>query len=167
MGSNFTPVWNSIPLALMNPYKYEKKARQDRRRRTAGFSLIEILVVIALIAMILGLVVTNFNTIFSENNEKIASAYVNSSLKVPLTQYKISMGNYPNTEEGLKALIQAPTGKEARWKGPYVDQLPEDPWKNAYQYRFPGTKNPNGYDLWSYGPDGVESADDIGNWSDS
>lgn len=135
--------------------------------RKAGFSLIEILVVIALLAMLLGLVVTNFDTIFAENNVKIADAYVNSSLKVPLTQYKISMGNYPTTEEGLQALLKAPAGKEARWKGPYVDKLSEDPWGNTYQYRFPGTHNANGYDLWSYGPDGVESADDIGNWESS
>ncbi len=135
-----------------------------RKHHKAGFSLIEILVVIALVAMLVSLVVFNVDSIFSDNNEKIASTYVNTSLKIPLTQYKISMGNYPSTEEGLKALLTPPAGKEARWKGPYVEQLPDDPWGNPYQYRFPGTKHKGGYDLWSYGADGVESADDIGNW---
>ena len=60
-----------------------------------------------------------------------------------------------------------PAGKESRWKGPYLEEVPLDPWKQPYQYRYPGSKNINGargYDVWSLGPDGTESADDIGNW---
>ncbi len=142
-----------------------RRIRRKRRHSRAGFSLIEILVVVALVAMLVSVVVFNVDTIFGANKENIASTFVRSSMKVPLTQYQFHMGSYPSTEEGLKALVQPPAGKEAKWKGPYVEELPKDPWGNDYQYRFPGTKHSRGYDLWSYGPDGVESGDDIGNWS--
>ena len=141
---------------------YFKKAN-----RKEGFSLIEILIVIALIAVIAGLAISNLGGIFGGQQEKAAQIFVSQSLKIPLTAYKIDMGTYPSTEEGLKALIQAPSGKSSKWKKPYIEELPTDPWGNAYQYRYPGSKNVNGnsgYDVWSLGPDGSESVDDIGNW---
>lgn len=134
------------------------------RRSRSGFSLIEILIVIALIAMLAGLVVTNLDTIMGSNQEKIAETFVNTTLKVPLTQYRFHLGSYPSTEEGLKALTQAPAGKEAQWKGPYIDSLPLDPWGRPYQYQFPGTRNPSGYDLWSTGPTPENTDSHIGNW---
>ena len=77
------------------------------------------------------------------------------------------VGTYPTTEQGLNALLKAPTGKESKWKGPYIDKIPEDPWGNPYQYQFPGTRNAykaKGYDIWSLGQNVNESTDDIGNW---
>lgn len=135
--------------------------------KQAGFSLIEILIVIALIAVLATLTITNVGGIFEGRKEDVASIFVNQTAKIPLQTYKLDVGNYPATEEGINALVKAPGGKEARWKGPYLEEVPLDPWGNAYQYRFPGSKNVNaarGYDIWSHGPDGVESADDIGNW---
>lgn len=135
--------------------------------RSLGFSLIEILFVIGLIALLLTLVVGNIGGIFGGQQEKIADIFVKQTVKLGVVPYKLDMGNYPSTELGLNALIQAPAGKEGKWKGPYLEELPMDPWENPYQYRFPGTKNINGakgYDVWSLGSDGVESADDIGNW---
>ncbi|MGC6424119.1 MAG: type II secretion system major pseudopilin GspG [Lentimonas sp.] len=137
------------------------------RNRRSAFSLIEILFVIGLIALLLTLVVGNIGGIFGGQQEKVADIFVKQTLKLGLAPYKLDLGNYPTTEQGLNALIKAPSGKEAKWKGPYLEELPMDPWDNAYQYRFPGSKNINGakgYDVWSLGPDGVESADDIGNW---
>ena len=139
----------------------------EKANRKEGFSLIEILIVIALIAVIAGLAISNLGGIFGGQQEKAAQIFVNQSLKIPLTAYKIDIGSYPSTEEGLKALIQAPSGKSSKWKKPYIEELPTDPWGKAYQYRYPGSKNVNGssgYDVWSFGPDGSESADDIGNW---
>jgi len=133
----------------------------------SGFSLIEILIVIALIAVIAGLAISNIGGIFGGQQEKAAKIFVTQSLKIPLTAYKIDIGSYPSTAEGLQALIQAPANKSGSWKKPYIEELPTDPWGNQYQYRFPGSKNVNGssgYDVWSLGPDGTESADDIGNW---
>lgn len=137
------------------------------RSRTAGFSLIEILIVIALIAVLATVTIGNLDTVFGGQQEKVADIFVNQTAKIGLTPYKLDMGNYPTTEQGLQALIRAPAGKEADWKGPYLEEIPPDPWKNPYQYRYPGSKNVNGargYDIWSHGPDGTESADDIGNW---
>jgi general secretion pathway protein G len=138
------------------------------RSRNSGFSLIEILIVIALIAILVTVTIGGLDRIFGGQQEKVADIFVSQATKVGFQAYKLDVGNYPSTEEGIKALIRAPAGKEARWKGPYIEELPDDPWGNAYRYRFPGSKNINGargYDIWSLGPDGVESADDIGNWS--
>lgn len=135
--------------------------------RQSGFSLIEILFVIGLIALLLTLVVGNIGGIFGGQQEKVADIFVKQTVKLGVVPYKLDMGNYPTTEQGLGALINAPAGKEGKWKGPYLEELPMDPWDNPYQYRFPGSKNINGskgYDVWSLGADGVESADDIGNW---
>ena len=129
--------------------------------------MIEILIVIALIAVIAGLSIGGISGMFGGQQEKVAQVFVTQALKLPLTAYRIDIGSYPNTEEGLNALLKAPSGKESKWKRPYIEELPVDPWGRSYQYKFPGSKNINGasgYDVWSLGPDGTESADDIGNW---
>jgi len=131
-------------------------------------TLVEILVVIALIAVVGGIAIVQVGGVLEGGNQDAAKSFVTSSLKTPLTQYRIHMGRYPSTAEGLQALITAPGGDSGRWRGPYIDtgKVPEDPWGNPYQYRFPGQKNPvgaAGYDLWSTGPsEGAD--DDIGNW---
>lgn len=136
-------------------------------QRKSGFSLIEILIVIALIAVLATVAIGNLGGIFGSQQEKVASLFVKQTLDTALVPYRIDVGNYPTTEQGLAALMKAPAGKETKWKGAYLKELPLDPWDNPYQYRYPGTKNINGargYDAWSWGPDGTESADDIGNW---
>jgi general secretion pathway protein G len=135
--------------------------------RRSGFSLIEILIVIALIAILVTVTIGNLDNVFGGQQENVADIFVKQTAKIGLTPYKLDVGNFPSTEEGLQALIRAPAGKEARWKGPYLEEMPLDPWKQPYQYRYPGAKNINGakgYDVWSLGADGTESADDIGNW---
>lgn len=135
--------------------------------RTRGFSLIEILIVIALIAVLATVAIGNLGGIFGGQQEKVAGIFVNQTVKLGLTPYKLDVGSYPSAEEGLAALTKSPAGKESKWKGPYLEEVPLDPWGNPYQYRFPGSKNINGargYDVWSWGTDGTESADDIGNW---
>ncbi|HCJ11848.1 MAG: type II secretion system protein GspG [Verrucomicrobia bacterium GWF2_51_19] len=131
---------------------------------TRGMSLIEILIVLALIAVIATLVITNVQGLFSGGQEDVARLWVNESIETPLAAYRIHVGTYPSTDEGLQALVTAPEGKEDRWRGPYLKKMPVDPWKNPYQYRFPGEKNKTKYDVWSRGPDGIDSDDDIGNW---
>ena len=144
----------------------EQKRSVDHK---SGFSLIEILIVIALIAVLATVAIGNLGGIFGGQQEKVAALFVNQTLKTALTPYRLDVGNYPSTEEGLNALVKAPAGKEGKWKGPYIEatEVPKDPWGNDYKYRFPGSKNVNGvrgYDVWSLGPDGAESGDDIGNW---
>jgi type II secretion system protein G len=100
----------------------------------------------------------------------IAYLFVSESLKTSLVRYRIDMGDFPSTEEGIKALIVAPEGKTDKWRGPYMEakggNLPVDPWNEPYQYRYPGTHNTTGgYDLFSKGPDKIaDTPDDIGNW---
>ena len=149
-------------------YRTPQKLRA-RPARKEGFSLVEILIVIALIAILATVAIGNLGGIFGGQQEKIAQQVVNQGMKLGLTAYKLDIGNYPSTEDGLAALIKSPAGKESRWKGPYLEdfEVPLDPWGNPYQYRFPGARNVSGargYDIWSLGTDGTESADDISNW---
>ena len=143
--------------------------RHSLRAARRAFTLLEILVVLAIIGLLVGLAVTKVGGIFGAKQEDIARLFVNSSVKTPLTAYRIDMGGYPSTAEGIQALVTAPQGKADSWKGPYIEsqggKLPVDPWQEPYIYRFPGVKNKDGYDLYSKGPDKTEGTpDDIGNW---
>lgn len=145
---------------MLHTYYPDRANRLQRK----GFSLLEILIAIALLAAIAALLITNLDSILGGGNRDVARIVVNETLDTPLTRYRINMGNYPTTEQGLQALLTAPSENASNWQGPYVKSLPLDPWGKPYQYRFPGTHNPGSYDLWSFGPDGTESGDDIGNW---
>lgn len=139
-----------------------------RRASAAGFTLLEILVVLAILGLLVGLAVSNTDKIFGQSQETVARIFVRDSLKSSLVQYRIHNGDYPSTAEGLNALVVQPNGRE-RWKGPYVEvsggKIPLDPWGEEYVYRYPGTQNKGGYDLFSKGPDKAQdTADDIGNW---
>ena len=142
---------------------------ENQRSRRAAFILFEILIVVALIALLAGVAVVNADKIFGQNQEQVAKIFVKQSLEVPLTSFKIAMGGYPTTEEGLQALVTAPGTNADRWRGPYIKtdggKLPVDPWGSPYLYRYPGTHNTDRYDVWSAGPDRKDgTADDIGNW---
>ncbi len=141
--------------------------RRVLRPARAAFTLLEILVVLAIIGLLAGLAITNVDKIFGGAQGTTAQLFVRESMKTSLTTYRIHMGDYPSTSEGLQALIARPANKADRWHGPYIEggKLPQDPWGETYQYAYPGTRNKGGYDLWSKGPDkqsGTE--DDIGNW---
>jgi len=136
---------------------------------SAAFTLLEILVALAIIGLLAGLAVTNADKILGRSQVAIAKAQVRDAFKTSLTTYRMAMGDYPSTAEGLQALITAPAAHPDRWSGPYLDapgnKLPLDPWEEPFVYRYPGTKNKGGYDLLSKGPDKVEGTDDdIGNW---
>jgi general secretion pathway protein G len=146
---------------------YLKSRNAVLRRSVRAFTVLEILVVIAIAGMLIGLVVTNLTKLFGDSKVDIASMFVRSSIKVPLQQYNMHLGDYPNTAEGLQVLLTPPANRAERWRGPYLQEnkLPLDPWGEPYQYRYPGTKNKSGYDVWSKGPDRQDGTDDdIGNW---
>ncbi len=120
-------------------------------------------------ALLTGVVVVNIDKILGNSQADITRTFVKESFEVPLTSYKISMGGYPTTEEGLQALVAAPSGNADRWRGPYLKssdkKLLLDAWGTPLFYRYPGTHNTDRYDLWSAGPDKKDgTADDIGNW---
>ena len=130
-----------------------------------AFTLMEVLLAIALISMLAFLVVGNLGKFMTDSQTNIAKSMVSDAFAVPMMSFKLSVGRYPTTEEGVKALETAPDSLGERWKGPYVRNLPLDPWGNPFQYRFPAQKSKDGYDLWSNGPDGQpDTEDDIGNW---
>ncbi|MDR2721167.1 MAG: type II secretion system major pseudopilin GspG [Puniceicoccales bacterium] len=130
--------------------------------RSKGFSLIEMLIVLAIIAGITGLLVSNLDSIFGGSKEQMAHIFANEVVKTPLMAYKINIGSYPSTAEGLQALVEAPRGKEHKWKGPYMESLPKDPWGNDYFYACPGVHNRAAYDIWSMGS--PTKGKEIGNW---
>ena len=132
-----------------------------------GFTLLEIMIALAILGLLVGLAVTNLDTIFGNAQGKTAEIFVKESIKLPLTSYRIRMGDYPSTADGLQALITAPASKADQWQGPYFSdtKIPLDPWGEAYIYRYPGVHNKTTYDIFSKGPDKIEgTADDIGNW---
>lgn len=137
--------------------------------RTAAFTLLEILVTLAIIGLLAGLAISNSDKIFGQSQEAVARIFVRDSLKTALTRYRIDVGDFPSTAEGLNVLLTSPASKSDRWRGPYAEspggKLPLDPWGEPYRYRYPGTKNKGGYDLYSVGPDKADGTeDDIGNW---
>lgn len=146
-----------------------RSGRRLARSSKEAFTLLEVLIAIALLAAIAALLITNLDKILGGGNKEVARIFVNETLVTPLMTYRVHMGNYPSTEEGLAALMKNPGDDDEanNWQGSYIKKLPKDPWGNSYQYAFPGSKNPESYDVWSFGPDGSESDDDIGNWEPS
>jgi len=130
-----------------------------RRRRKAGFTLIEVLLVLVILVILVSLGVGAYTN--AQINAQINAAKAQVGLiDTPLHMYFLDMNNYPSS---LQALIQPPgDANQQKWRGPYMEKgLPLDPWGNPYQYQYPGQHNPGSYDLWSTGPDGVHI---IGNW---
>ena len=124
------------------------------------------MVVLAILGLLVGVLVVNVGGNLERGGEDSARLFVNTTLKAPLTAYRIDVGTYPSTAEGLGVLSSAPQGGSGRWRGPYVEgKIPNDPWQQPYEYRYPGKHNTSSYDLFSKGPDmTAETADDIGNW---
>ncbi|MDD5225858.1 MAG: type II secretion system major pseudopilin GspG [Candidatus Omnitrophica bacterium] len=137
-----------------------------RRHLSLGFTLIELMIVIVIIAGLAAMVVPRLVGRTDQANRAIAKADVSSNIAMALKLYYLDNGRFPTTEQGIAALETAPTSAPvpANWNGPYLETVPEDPWGNPYKYKCPGTFNKTGYDLYSAGSDGIEDTeDDIAN----
>ncbi len=140
--------------------------RRPRRIDGRGFTLLEILIAIAILGLLVGLAVANFGGVFETGRVDIANLFVTGTMKSPIENYQIRHGSYPAT---LDALRTDPGGLRKSWGGPFVledvEWPPIDPWGEPYLYKSPGDRNRTRYDLWSKGPDRESgTADDIGNW---
>lgn len=133
-----------------------------------GFTLIELMLVVIIISILAAIVVPRLVGRSQEARIAAAKAQIESHLAVALGLYELDNGMFPTTEQGLAALKKKPTSSPIppRWKGPYIRKIPKDPWGNPHVYVCPGVHNTQDYDLSSYGPDGVESSDDIVNWEE-
>jgi len=122
-----------------------------------GFTLIEILVVIVVISLLAALVAPNVFRHVGTAKDAAAKSQI-EMLGAALDAYRLDNGRYPTTEQGLEALWTEPTlePRATNWRGPYTRKaIPLDPWNNPYVYVSPGQLNRMGYDLMSYGADGV------------
>jgi general secretion pathway protein G len=133
--------------------------------RTSGFTLLEIMLVVMIIAVLVGGAVV----LFAPNLNFAGSTKAKADIQGITTQimlYNAQSGTYPSTEQGIAALVQKPSTEPVprSWSQSY-SSLPLDPWQQPYNYQCPGTHNPASFDVWSNGPDKQSgTSDDIGNW---
>ena len=119
--------------------------------KNAGFTLLELLVVIVILGLLAGYVAPRYFAQVGKSEIKVAQAQI-EGLGKALDQYRLDTGHYPSTEQGLAALMERPSS-EAKWDGPYLKKaLPPDPWGKPYMYRSPGEHGE--FDIYSYGKDG-------------
>ena len=130
--------------------------------RRNGFTLIELMVVVIIIAALAGMVLPRILTRADEAKRNIAKGDI-ASITMALKLYRLDTGTYPSTDQGLSALQNRPASAE-NWKGPYLERQPLDPWQREYQYQYKGSHNSQGFDLWSLGPEEGNSDDDVTNW---
>jgi len=125
-------------------------ANLARRRRQSGFTMIELLVVMVILGLLAALVAPNFFRQGAKARVKTARLQI-ANIATALDALALDTGRYPSAQEGLRALLEAPSGMDM-WDGPYLKKLPKDPWNHDYLYR--GPQGGHDYEIMSYGADG-------------
>ena len=139
--------------------------RNTMRRRSGGFTLLELLVVLVILGLLSSLVGPAVLNQLGGAKSKTAALQI-GDLEQALEMYKLDVGRYPSSNDGLEALVNKPAGASG-WNGPYLKgKVPQDPWKQDYVYKYPGERSE--LDIISYGANGVPGGEgedaDIGNW---
>src|ERR1043166_2658548 len=142
--------------------KNERKTMK-RRFSQSGFTLLEIMIVVVIIGVIAGFAIVNLMGTAEKTKIDLARGFVKGQLKTQIITYQLHCSSFPNS---LNDLVTRPSDASG-WHGPYLDEYPKDPWGEPYQYKYPGSHNPNSFDVYSKGPDKADgTGDDIGNWAD-
>lgn len=133
-------------------------------KKPRGFTLIELMLVVIIIGALVAMVMPRLAGRSEQAKVAAAQADIGANIATALKLYELDNGHYPGSEEGgLSALLTKP-GSASNWHGPYLEKKPIDPWGREYLYKSPGTHRTYDYDLYSLGPDGQESTDDVKNW---
>jgi len=145
------------------PRSITSKSKIRIKNRTDAFTLIELLLVLVILGILAAIVVPKFAGRTEQARQTAAQTQI-ASFGTALDAFEVDNGYYPKGKSGLNELVQAPRDAQS-WKGPYIKDVPNDPWGRPYVYTAPGKHNPSSYDLMSMGPDGRENTeDDIVNW---
>jgi general secretion pathway protein G len=141
------------------------KAINPTYRPHGGFTLVEIMLVVIIIAALSAMVVPRLVGRSEQAKISVARSDIEAHLSTALKLYELDNGNFPTTEQGLNALRTRPGSSPVpkNWNGPYIEKDPVDPWGNPYAYVSPG-KNRQDYDLFSLGNNADSPDDDITNW---
>ncbi len=150
------------------------KRAEFRRKRPGGFTLMEMLIVLAILGLLLAMVGPRLLKSGKQADISTTKSQI-KLLQACLDHFYLDMKEYPATDQGLESLVAGTAGAEAttasRWKGPYTKtgELPLDPWGNEYQYRYPPENSRADLpEIWSYGPDGQDNTeDDVVSWTTS
>ena len=135
-------------------------ARRKARIRSAGFTLLELMVVLVILGLLAGLVGPRIFGKVDSSKVQVAETQI-KMLRGALQAYRLDVGRYPSTAEGLTALMQPPSGIAAYWSGPYLeDKMPLDPWRTPYRYEHPAD-NLQGFALYSLGADSAEGGEGV------
>ncbi len=150
----------------MTKHPAQQNEEEKRASSEAGFSLVELMVVVFIMGLLATLIVVNVAPVGDQSRVTKAQGDI-STIEQALEQYSLDMYTYPDQSNGLAALKTAPAGVDtARYRpGGYIKRLRDDPWGNPYQYVRPAQRSGGQYDIYSTGPDGeAGNDDDIGNW---
>lgn len=142
-----------------------EKQQTARRRRQSGFTLLELLIVVIILGLLATLVGPRLFSVFDKAKRQVAKTQI-EGFSASLDLFRLDIGRYPTTDEGLEALVNPPEGLE-RWNGPYMEKgIPKDPWDRPYVYVSPGEHG--AYDIISLGLDGEPGGEgenaDITSW---